>query len=398
MKLAYFDCPSGISGDMILGALVDCGVSLDHIKTGLSALSIEGYEITAKHVSKNGLAATQIDVEVLDTAKERSLSDILSIVKESQISDKVKEKALGIFERIGSAEARIHGIDVGKIHLHELGGHDTVIDVVGALIGLEILGIEAVYASALPLGAGTIETAHGTIPLPAPATLALLEEAPVHGSEIEKELVTPTGAGILTSIVSEFGKIPAMRLLSTGYGAGKMDLPIPNVLRILIGEALGNGLSKNLLHVEQLVCLDTNIDNMNPEIFSYISERLFEAGARDVTLTPIQMKKNRPGTLISVLCEDENANKIIEILFLETTTLGVRRYVVDRYSVHRQVIELSTPYGNVKVKFSKKGEKSWDYSPEYEDCRQLAIKLCLPIKEIYRAAEEAAFKHVINLG
>ena len=394
MKLAYFDCRSGISGDMLLGALVDCGVSLDTIKESLALLPIQGFEISVNRVNKAGLISTQVDVLVEDNVKERRLAEILTLILESQLPEKIKEKALDVFQRIGVVEARIHGLDVEKVHLHELGGLDTILDVVGVFLGMEILKIEKVFASPLPLGSGYIQSAHGTIPLPAPATLALLEGVPIVGSEFKKELVTPTGAALLTSLVQEFGIIPPMRLLKTGYGAGKQDLPIPNVLRLLIGEGIEPSSSNYPFQEEKLVCLECNIDNMNPEIYSYLSECLFNSGALDVSLIPIYMKKNRPGTLVKVLCSEEIAENLIDILFSETTTLGARKYSVNRYSVERHITQVTTPYGAVNVKFSKKGDKSWNYTPEYEDCRRLASQHHIPIMKIYRAAEFAAEEYL----
>jgi uncharacterized protein (TIGR00299 family) protein len=285
-------------------------------------------------------------------------------------------------------------LDVEKVHLHELGGLDTIIDVVGVFLGMEILKIDRVFASPLPLGSGYIQPAHGTIPLPAPATLALLEGVPIVGSEFKQELVTPTGAALLTSLVQEFGLIPPMRLVKTGYGAGKRDLPIPNVLRLLLGEGTETSSSNFPFQEEKLVCLECNIDNMNPEIYSYLSECLFNSGALDVSLIPVYMKKNRPGTLVNVLCSEESAQRLLEILFSETTTLGARKYTVDRYSVERHITQVTTPYGVVNVKFSKKGETSWNYTPEYEDCRRLASQHHIPIMNIYRAAERAAEEYL----
>jgi hypothetical protein len=397
MRIAYFDCPTGVSGDMLLGASLDCGVSIDEIKEGLALLHIEGYEIQEKHIIKSGLAATQVEVLVQDNVKERRLSEILAIVSKSQLPVTIQEKAIKIFQRIGLVEANIHGLEVEKVHLHELGGLDTIIDVVGVLLCMQILQIEEAFASPLPLGTGQIQSAHGSIPLPAPATLALLEGIPIIGSEYMYELVTPTGAAILTSLVQEFGILPSMRLQRTGYGAGKRDLPIPNVLRLLLGEKTETIQSKSLFQVENLTCLESNIDNMNPEIYSYLSECLFTAGALDVSLTPTYMKKNRPGTLISVLCADEITEALIDILFSETTTLGVRSYSVNRYSLERRIVPLTTPYGTVNVKFSKKGDKSTSYAPEYEDCRRLALQHHIPIQTIYRVAELAAEAY-LNTG
>lgn len=398
MKIAYIDCQSGISGDMLLGALVDCGVSLDVIKERLAQLPIQGYEISVNRVNKAGLISTQIEVVVDDNVKERRLAEILTVIQESQLTEKIKENALEVFQRIGKVEARIHGLEVEKVHLHELGGLDTILDVVGVFLGMEILKIERVFASPLPLGLGYIQSAHGTIPLPAPATLALLEGVPIVGSEIKKELVTPTGAALLTNLVQEFGIIPPMRLLKTGYGAGKRDLPIPNVLRLLVGESIEPSSSNYPFQEEKLVCLECNIDNMNPEIYSYLSECLFNSGALDVSLIPIYMKKNRPGTLVKVLCSEEIAAELIDILFSETTTLGARKYTVNRYSVERHITQVTTTYGTVNVKFSKKGDKFWNYTPEYEDCRKLALQHHIPIMKVYRAAEYAAEEYLKNLN
>ena len=309
----------------------------------------------------------------------------------------IKEKAINIFQRIGLVEANIHRLDVEKVHLHELGGLDTIIDVVGVLLCMQILKIEEAFASPLPLGTGQIQSAHGLIPLPSPATLALLQGVPIIGSEYMYELVTPTGAAILTSLVQEFSIIPSMRLQKTGYGAGKRDMPVPNVLRLLLGEKIETNQSKHLFQVENLTSLESNIDNMNPEIYSYLFERLFTAGALDVSLTPIYMKKNRPGTLITVLCADEISETLIDILFSETTTLGVRRYSINRYSLERHITQVTTPYGNVNIKFSKKVDKTWVYTPEYEDCRRLALQHDIPIQTIYRAAEHAAEAY-LNTG
>jgi uncharacterized protein (TIGR00299 family) protein len=394
MKIGYLDCPSGISGDMFLGALMDCGVPLEAIKESLAVLPIHGFEISTQRVNKAGLTATQVEVLVEDQITERRLIEIVNLILESPLPEKIKEKAVEVFRRIGGVEARIHGLEVEKVHLHELGGQDTIIDVVGVILGIDILGIEKLFASELPLGSGTIQSAHGTIPLPAPATLALLEGIPIHGSEFNIELVTPTGAALITSLVQEFGGIPPMRLLKTGYGAGKRDLPTPNVLRLLIGEGIEPVSSNHPFQVEKLVCLECNIDNMNPEIYSYLSERLFDTGALDVSLCPIYMKKNRPGTLVTVLCSEEAAQKLMEIVFSETTTLGIRKYIVDRFSVERHITQVTTPYGVVNIKYSKKGDKTWNYTPEYEDCRRLSLQHNIPIRKIYRAAESAAEEYL----
>jgi hypothetical protein len=397
MKIGYLDCPSGISGDMFLGALVDCGVPLDAIRESLAHLPIQGFEITSLVVNKAGLTATQVEVHVDDQVTERRLAEIVTIVSDSALPENIKGKAVDIFRRIGGIEAKIHGVEVETVHLHELGGLDTIVDVVGVLLGLDRLGIERLIASPLPLGSGTIQSAHGTLPLPAPATLALLEGVPVYGSDYKKELVTPTGAALVTSLAHGFGNLPAMRLEKTGYGAGKRDLPTPNVLRLLIGEGMEQISPVFPFQAEILVCLECNIDNMNPEIYPYLSERLFTAGALDVSFIPIYMKKNRPGTLVKALCAEQVSEDLMEIILSESTTLGIRKSTVERYSVERRIKEVTTPYGMARVKFSNKGKGGWDYSPEYEDCRRLALQHSLPIKKIYRTVEIAAEDYLKNL-
>jgi hypothetical protein len=287
---------------------------------------------------------------------------------------------------MATVEARIHGQEVARVHLHELGGQDTIIDVVGVLLGLDLLGVEKLYASPLPLGRGFVQSAHGSLPLPAPATLALLEGVPVVGSEIDRELVTPTGAALLVHLAQAFGPPPSMRLSKTGYGAGKRDLPIPNVLCLMLGEAQ----EAPPYRQEKLVCLACNIDNMNPELYSYVSERLFAAGALDVSFTPTYMKKNRPGTLLSTLSMEGGEGALLDILFSETTTLGVRRAVVERYALEREIVRVDTPYGAVEVKVSRRPGGTSACAPEYEDCRRLAAEHGVPLCRVYRAAECAA--------
>jgi hypothetical protein len=390
MILAYLDCPTGASGDMLLGALVDAGVPVAKLIEGLSALPIQGYELRADRVHKNGLGASQVEVLIHDEVTERNLAEITAIISHSRLAASIQRRALDILLRIGEVEARIHGVEIDQVHLHELGGLDTIIDVVGVLLGLEALGIEKLYASPLPLGRGFTRSAHGKIPLPAPATLALLEGIPVVGNAIEAELVTPTGAALLAGLVQEFGNIPPMRLLRTGYGAGQRDLPVPNVLRLLLGEVAPICTSTPGVKIETLACLECNIDNMNPEIFSYLHERLFAAGALDVSFIPIQMKKNRPGTLVNVLCSETQADPLLDIIFYETTTLGARRYSVSRYLLERNICEVDTGFGPIKVKYSQRSGAIYQFAPEYEDCRLLARQHGVPLHVIYRAALRAA--------
>jgi uncharacterized protein (TIGR00299 family) protein len=388
MKIAYFDCIAGASGDMILGALIDAGLTEAELREQLAALRLPAFDLGCRRVVKNGFSATKVDVLVADDVPARYLPEIKAIVAGSDLSHVIKEKALAIFDRLGQVEAGIHGTTLDQVHLHELGGVDTIVDVVGALAGLEALGVERVYVSPLPLGRGFVRGAHGSIPLPAPATVALLEGVPVVGSDLEVELVTPTGAALLSSLAAGFGPIPPMTLTAVGYGAGGRDLPIPNVLRLLLGE--GKGVAGTT--TETLAVLETNVDDLNPEMYDYVMARLFAAGALDVFLSPIQMKKNRPATLLRLMCRPQDADALMSILFTETSTLGVREQLVTRHCLARAIHTVETPYGPVRVKVAGWGEGQVKAAPEYEDCRRLAEASGAPLREIYRAAERAAEK------
>lgn len=381
MKIAYFDCIAGASGDMILGALLDAGLSEQELRARLAGLHLAGFDLDVHRVVKNGFSATKVDVIVSDGVPARHLADIEAIVTQSELPQHIREKAIAIFRRLGEVEAGIHGVPLEQVHLHELGGVDTIVDVAGALVGLDALGVERVYASPLPLGRGFARGAHGKFPLPAPATVALLKGVPVTGSELEMELVTPTGAALLVSLAESFGPIPAMTLTAVGYGAGGWDLPIPNVLRLLVGEATSPGAGT----IQTLVMLATNIDDLNPQFYEHVMARLFAAGALDVTLAPIQMKKNRPGTQLEVLCLPDDAQTMTEILFTETSTLGVRRQLLERHALPRLISTIETPYGVVRVKTARLGSGRGKSVPEYDDCRRLAEQHNLPLSEIYRA-------------
>jgi hypothetical protein len=370
---------------MILGALLDAGLAQEQLRERLAALRLEDFDLQTRSVSKNGFQATKVDVVVRDDAPERHLSDIERIIRESDLPVSVQDRAMAVFRRLCEVEAGIHGSSPEHVHLHELGGVDTIVDVVGALVGLDALGIARVYASPLPLGRGFIRGAHGQIPLPAPATVALLEGVPVRGSELEMELVTPTGAALLSMLAASFGPIPAMTLTAVGYGAGTRDLPIPNVLRVLVGEQPSTGDAL----IERLVVLETNVDDMNPEVYDHVMRRLFEAGALDVFLSPIQMKKNRPATRIHVLCSPEQVAGMKGILFAETTTLGVRQTEVMRHALARHVEEVETAYGKVRVKVARWGQGQTKSAPEYEDCRRLAEERGVPLREVYQAVERS---------
>ena len=382
MKIAYFDCIAGASGDMILGALVDAGLPVETLQSHLSLLNLgDEFELKVQKVSKNGFSATKVDIIVHEQHEQhhgRHLAEIEAVIRKSSLPGSIQEKAIGMFRRLAEVEAGIHGMPVEEVHLHEVGGMDTIVDVVGTLLGLEALGVERIYGSPLPLGRGFVKGAHGQIPLPAPATVALLKGIPVRGSEIEMELVTPTGALLLSTLCVDFGPIPSMMLTGMGYGAGGRDLPIPNVLRLLIGE---QGTS-----VEGLVLLETNVDDNSAEINGYAMEKLLAAGALDVYFTPIQMKKNRPATLLSVLCRPTDVEMMETILLRETSTLGVRRQPVERRCLERASETVETPYGSVRVKVARLPDGTTKRAPEYDDCKQAAETHNVPLRVVYAAA------------
>ncbi len=372
---------------MLLGALVDAGASLEQLNADLAGLFLDGFELQSRVVQRGGLRAIKVDVVVDDTLSERRLGDILSIVDGSDLPAKITHEAAAIFTRLGHIEAGIHGVELDQVHLHELGGLDTIVDVIGTLLGIELLGIEEAHCSAIPLGRGQTKSRHGVLPIPSPATLGLLEGVPVVGRDIEMELVTPTGAVLLTSLAQSYGPIPSMRLQSSGYGAGSRELSFPNVLRVLIGEKIG-ALSGQ---PETMIMLETNIDDWNPEFYDYLFERLYSQGAVDVTLTAIQVKKNRPATQVQVLCETKDADRLAEVLFLETSTLGIRRQTVERYALPRETIQVHTLYGTIRVKVARLEGGQSKLAPEYEDCRQAALAHKQPIAEVYRHTAELAY-------
>jgi uncharacterized protein (TIGR00299 family) protein len=382
MKIAYFDLIGGASGDMILGALIDAGLQPEVLQEGFDRLNLSGFQLHWQKVSKMGFQATKVDLDITDIKTERHLADILEIIAASSLSDHIKAKAISIFKRMGEVEGGIHGLPIEKVHLHELGGLDTILDVTGALIGLDAIGIDQIHCSPFPLGRGFVKGAHGQIPLPAPATVALLRGVPVTGSAIEKELVTPTGAAILTGLAVRYGSIPAMALDQIGYGAGGRDLPVPNLMRVLIGRSNSQG----NMRVESLVSLETNIDDLNPQLYDFLMERLFQAGALDVTLTPMHMKKNRPAVQVNVLCPPEKSQELEAILFSETSTIGIRKQIIERHALPRKFGTVQTPYGLVRVKTVEYAPGKTRSAAEFEDCRRLAQETGAPLWEIYQAA------------
>jgi hypothetical protein len=386
MKIAYFDCFSGASGDMILGALIDAGLDVETLRQNLAGLHLSEYELKASRTQKGAIAATDVQVVVHDDVPERKLVDIEGVIAGSDLPEDIKQASTAIFRRLIGIEASIHGADPEDVHLHEVGGTDAIVDVVGSLLGLKLLGVEKVYASRLPSGHGFVRCSHGLLPLPAPATVELLRGVPVIQLDVEGELVTPTGAAILTGVVEEFGPFPEMTVDTIGYGAGKSEFEFPNLLRILVGSTT----QKTARPTEQVVLLETNLDDMNPELFDHIMQTLFEAGALDVFLQTFQGKKNRPGVLLSVLCHPHQVQQFSTIIFAQTTTLGIRHKTMDRLCLDRETEWIETPHGQLRIKVARLGEEIVNLSPEYEDCRRLALESGKPLKEVYAAAEAAA--------
>lgn len=386
MKTCYIDCIAGASGDMLLGALVDLGLPFEDLQAELAKLHLDDFHLHAGKVSKNGFGATKIDVHCHDHAPERHLREIREVVEKSGVSDTVKERALRVFTRICEVEAHIHGMSVDSVHLHEVGGVDAIVDVVGVLAGFEMLGIERVVVSPLPMGRGFVTGAHGQIPLPAPAALGLLKGVPVYGTAIEKELVTPTGAGLLTELADAWGPLPTMTLREFGYGAGSRDLVIPNVIRLLVGDSSADGPWLS----ETVTVLETHLDNDRGEAVGHALRRLMAEGALDVISIPAQMKKDRPAQVLKVMAKPEDADRLETILFQETSTLGIRRTDTRRDSLPREFDTVQTRFGEIAVKLARLPGGALRATPEYEQCRQAAEKHKVPLHTVTHEAEHAA--------
>jgi len=398
VKIAYFDCFAGISGDMALGAFVDAVLPLEVLRERLADLGLDGYELRARSVVKGGIGGTKVDVLLReDSPSHRHLEDIRAIITGSRLSDAVKERSLAVFERLAEAEARVHRTSPDRVHFHELGAVDTLVDVVGFAIAVEELGIEEVHCSPLHLGRGMTRSMHGPIPVPAPATVELLRGVPVYSRGIQSELVTPTGAALVTTFASAFGPMPPLKVERVGYGAGSRDLEIPNLLRVFIGQRPGlTAGARREGHQERVVMLEVNLDDMNPEFFDHVMARLFEEGALDVFLTRVQMKKNRPGVVLSVLAPMDREGRLVEILFDETTTIGVRAYEVTKRNLPYTTLEVDTRWGTVKVKVARAPSGRYNLAPEYEDCRRAATKNRIPIGAVYDEAKRKAGEEISN--
>jgi hypothetical protein len=384
MKIAYFDCFSGASGDMILGSLIDAGLSPGGLRGELKKLRLRNVSLKIKRVLRGGISATQVVVEGKDEKRHsRSLKDILQIIDQSRLEPGVKEKSREVFEQIASVEAKIHRRHMEEIHFHEIGGLDSVVDIVGAIWGFREMGIEKLYVSRVNVGTGFVRCEHGLLPVPAPATLSLMKGKPIYSSGVERELLTPTGAALLTSLGSEFGKMPGMEVERIGYGAGRDDLPHPNLLRLIIGR------KEPVAGKEKVMVVETNIDDMNPQLYDYVMEKLLGMEVQEVFLTPILMKKSRPASLITTICSAEKLSSVIDFLIRETTTLGLRWREEERSCADREILTLQTRYGKIRFKLARWEGKIVNLSPEYEDCKKLALSHKVSIKEIFEEAKRA---------
>jgi len=378
MKICYFDAFSGISGDMTVGSLLDAGADWKALQTALNSLQLDA-EYHLEKTRRKGIAASKFSVRFTAQKNHRHLPHIEKIIAAGELSDKARENALAVFHRLGEAEAKSHAVSLERVHFHEVGAVDSISDVVGACVALDLLGVEEVRSSRINVGSGTVNTEHGILPVPAPATAELLKHAPIYSAGPETELTTPTGAALLTTLAAGFGPLPPVRVLAQGFGAGDKDfVQQANVLRVLIGE------STEAREATSVIVLEANIDDSSPQLLGYAMERLFAAGALDVTLASIWMKKNRPGTLVSVVATPDTAESLASILFAETTTLGVRTYSAERRVLARNFAEVETQYGKVRVKYTDSGS----FAPEYEDCRAAAVLHSTPLRVVMAEASD----------
>ena len=404
MKVLYYDCFAGISGDMNLGAMIDIGVDKDYLVKELGKLSVSGFRISISKELKNGISGTKVSVnlkEINNTnahtgrshdhnqhREHRNLEDIVKIISSSKLSEYVKKLSIQIFTRIADAEAKIHHKPVNEIHFHEIGAIDSIVDIVGAAICIDYLRPDIIMATSIELGGGFVECAHGTFPVPAPATAEILKGLPVKSGAVMHETTTPTGAAILTSIVNEFTDKISFTIEKTGYGLGHKDFDIPNVLRVYLGKTDNAKDTKSNISL----IVECNIDDMNPELYDYVFDSLFRVGANDVFITPIIMKKSRPAVTLSVLCNAETEHEIEKILFEETSTLGVRKYKVEKTMLERKMTSIDTPYGKVKIKSAFYNRRLIKSKPEYEDCLRIAKEKQMPISEVYNMVNELLLK------
>lgn len=386
-KIAYLDGASGISGDMFLAALLDAGLTEDRLRAELAKIPVGPYEFHLSRALRGGLSGSRVEITIPEKQPHRHLSHIEKMMAESTLSPAVKDKAVVIFRRLAEVEGKLHGQPAGSVHFHEVGAVDAILDVVGACAGLELLGVTELSCSPLNLGGGRVQAAHGTLPVPAPATAELLKGLPVYSTGVEGELVTPTGAAIVSTLAARFGPFPAMTVDAIGYGAGARDFPgHPNIARLFIGE--GNKRPEASPDKDEVVSvIQANVDDMSPQLCGYVMERALAAGALDITCSPIQMKKNRPGVELTVLSSPEKADGLAQLLFEQTTTIGLRIHEARRQVLPRESVTVETRYGTVRVKVARRNGHIVNAAPEYEDCQRLATEKAVPLKEVILAAQ-----------
>ncbi len=387
MRIAYFDCFSGISGNMILGGFLDLGVPKNVLEKRLAQLELEPFEIVSSVGERAHLRGTHVRIKPeRRSTRERSFGEIRELIEKSSLDEAIKQTSVEVFRRLAEAEGRIHRQKPDDVHFHEVGAVDSIVDIIGASIGMLHLGVDAVHASRIPLGRGMVECRHGMLPVPVPATTELLRGVPIYDSNVEGELVTPTGAAWITTVAASFGELPDMKIEKVGYGLGDRDLgSIPNMLRILLGKASPS------LSQDRVMIVETDIDDMNPEFFEPLMDKLFANGALDVAFVPIQMKKNRPGVTVRAICEESSRGTVVETILQESTSIGVRYFAVRREKLDRRIEWVETPFGSVRVKVSEGGGgKIHHVSPEYEDCRRLSLEKKTTVMDVYQEALLAA--------
>jgi uncharacterized protein (TIGR00299 family) protein len=386
VRVLYFDCFSGAAGDMILGALIDAGLPLGELKRALGSLGVDGWDISADRVVKAGITATKFKVHEHRHKHHHhhSVAEIKESIDRSALSDAGRARAKALFDRLAEAEAAVHSMPVEKVHLHEVGELDSIIDIVGAVFALEWFAADRIVVSPINVGSGVVKTAHGVYPVPAPATVRLLGDAPVYGRDVNAELLTPTGALVLTDYAAEFGPMPAMRVERTGYGAGDRDFDdAPNVLRVVVGDGVDRSSTTRVSVIE------CEIDDMNPQIFGVLMDKLYAAGALDVFYASVQMKKNRPGTLVTIISKPEDREALIDLMFRETTTIGVRFAEIERECLERETVEVNTPLGSIRFKVARRNGRVLNAQPEFEDIARIAGERGLPVKEVQAIVTKA---------
>jgi uncharacterized protein (TIGR00299 family) protein len=400
MRQAYLDCFSGISGDMFVGALLDLGLPLESLLAELKKIPLGCYEFKRTRAVRGHLAGTRIEILIPAEQPHRKLADIEGLIAHSALSAGVQEQVLKVFRRLAEAEGKLHNMPPEQVHFHEVGAMDSILDIVGTCVGLELLDIAQLTCSPVNVGSGSVLAAHGSLPVPAPASLELLKDVPIYSSGVEGELVTPTGAALITTLAAGFGPIPAMKVERIGYGAGAREIPgQPNLARLLLGQSAEPVAAQPGAPGDEVVSvIEANVDDMSPQLYGFFIDQALAAGALDVTCTPIQMKKNRPGILLSVLCTPEKCDALAQMLFEQTTSIGVRIYEARRKVLERELVSVETPYGAVKVKVARRDGKVLNVAPEYEDCQRLATEKGVPLKQVMAAAQAAYLTQMPGVG